>query len=332
MSMPKCSPHGHDSNHNAMVVPCLNRCGQVLECTRMDDHLANSCPLTMIDCEFKHVGCDVRLPRRDMPLHLGLAVVIHLSKQLACYEERVKMLEADNERLAEKCNRMESGLVKLENKLDKLSINLGILPKDSRQLKAALNTTSLGFGSQDNGTANYVYKIEPAKSFVCPTKLKEFSTSECLTMVNFEQHKKNNDHWVSPPFYTHAQGYKMCLRVAANGKGCGKETHISVEVCLMKGEFDDQLEWPFKGNIAIQLLNQQQSDDGHYTRTVYQALALRYSKKEEEQNIINVWGYNKYKPHRELRPKYLKSDCLSFRIFLLDSSEPLLPQELVTDV
>ena len=94
----------------------------------------------------------------------------------------------------------------------------------------------------------------------------------------------------------------------------------------MKGEFDDKLEWPFKGNITIQLLNQQESNDRHYTRTVYQAQAIRYSTK---QNIINVWGFNKYKPHRELCPKYLKNDCLSFRIFLLDSSEP---QELVTDV
>ena len=334
MTLPKYPPYyGDDSN---MVIPCLNKCGKVLECSKLDNHVANDCPLTMIDCEFKHVGCDVRLPRRDMPIHIGLAVVIHLSRQAAYYEERLKMLEADNERLAEKCNRMESGLVELEKKLDEMTstIDLGILPKDSRQLKADPNTTSLEKYSRNTGSANYVYGIKPAKSFVCPSVIREVQPSTpaaCLTMVNFEQHKKSNDHWVSPPFYTHTQGYKMCLRVTANGKDSGKDTHISVEVCLMKGEFDDILEWPFRRNIAIQLLNQQESDD-HYTRTVYRAQAIQCSTKEEEQNnIINVWGFSKYKPHRELRPKYLKNGSLSFQIFLLDSSEKPM-QELVTDV
>ena len=327
-SVPKCPPHyGHDSN---MVIPCSNKCGQVFECTRLDDHVANDCPLTMVDCEFKHVGCDVRLPRRDMPIHLGLAVVSHLSKQATCYEERLKMLKADNERLAEKCNLMESGLVRLENMLDEMSINLGILPKDSRQLKVDLNTTTMENHSQDTGTANYVYGIKPAKPFVCPSIMSEPSTpAVCLTMVNFEWYKRSNAHWVSPPFYTRAQGYKMCLRVTANGQDSGKDTHISVEICLMKGEFDDKLEWPFRRNIVIQLLNQQESN-GHYTRTVYRAQAIQRSKKEEEHNI-NVWGFSKYKAHKELCPKYLKNDCLSFQIFSLDVPDPPM-QELVTDV
>ena len=38
-----------------------------------------------------------------------------------------------------------------------------------------------------------------------------------LTMTNFARDKMHSDHWYSPPFYTHPHGYKMCLRVDANG-------------------------------------------------------------------------------------------------------------------
>ena len=55
-----------------------------------------------------------------------------------------------------------------------------------------------------------------------------------LTMTDFQQHKRDDDHWYSPPVYTHHQGYKICLCVYANGYGTGKGTHVSVYVCFMR--------------------------------------------------------------------------------------------------
>ncbi len=48
----------------------------------------------------------------------------------------------------------------------------------------------------------------------------------------------------------------MRLRVDANGDGNGKGTHVSVYICLMRGDNDDNLKWPFKGTIEVSLLNQ----------------------------------------------------------------------------
>ena len=61
-------------------------------------------------------------------------------------------------------------------------------------------------------------------------------------MTNFLQNKEADIDWNSPPFYTHPHGYKMCLRVYANGCGTGEDTHLSVFVALMKGEHDEHLE------------------------------------------------------------------------------------------
>ena len=74
-------------------------------------------------------------------------------------------------------------------------------------------------------------------------------------MMNFSTHKKSNEIWYSPPFYTSTDGYKLQMKVHANGSGRGKGTHVSLFVCLMKGENDKYLQWPFKGDISIQMLN-----------------------------------------------------------------------------
>ena len=90
-----------------------------------------------------------------------------------------------------------------------------------------------------------------------------------LTMNDFQQHKKDGDDWYSPPVYTHHQGYKICLRVVANGLVSGKGTHITVLVHFMKGEFDDSLKWPFRGVISFRLLDQVKGVDDKSVSITY---------------------------------------------------------------
>ena len=41
------------------------------------------------------------------------------------------------------------------------------------------------------------------------------------------------------------RGYKFHLAIIANGYGAGADTHVSVGVAMMKGEYDDLLAFPF---------------------------------------------------------------------------------------
>ena len=75
-----------------------------------------------------------------------------------------------------------------------------------------------------------------------------------LVMYNYRIFKASHTVWHSDGFYTHPNGYKMCLKVYANGVGKGKDSHVSVFVTLMKEEYDDDLSWPFKGHVAVELL------------------------------------------------------------------------------
>ena len=67
-----------------------------------------------------------------------------------------------------------------------------------------------------------------------------------FAITDFLKMKDSNTEWVSPPFYTHPHGYKVCLVVYPNGIEIGKGSHVSVFVGLLKGEHDDQLAWPLQ--------------------------------------------------------------------------------------
>ena len=73
--------------------------------------------------------------------------------------------------------------------------------------------------------------------------------------------------WASPPFYTSPGGYKMCIKVHADGSGDAADTHVSVYVYLMRGKNDDNLPWPFTGEVTVTLLNQLE-DENHCTPTI----------------------------------------------------------------
>ena len=133
-----------------------------------------------------------------------------------------------------------------------------------------------------------------------------------IVMDEFEEHKDDDSSWYSPPFYSHLGGYKMCLNVDANGCGKMEGTHVSVFVCLMKGEFDDDLTWPFNGDVVIQLKRKYlrkrelilslDSDDGKMV-----------SKPTTERN--NSIGYIAFISHRDLYTgNYLMNDKLTFCI------------------
>ena len=142
-----------------------------------------------------------------------------------------------------------------------------------------------------------------------------------FTMRDFEQQKTKNDIWYSPSFYTHPQGYRMCLRVYANGYSFAEDTHVSVFFCLMRGEWDNYLKWPFRGDVNIQLLNQIE-DKEHYEKIcdfsddTPDTYTVRATATERAQG----WGWRHFISHRALNYdeakncQYLKYDSLQFRI------------------
>ena len=142
-----------------------------------------------------------------------------------------------------------------------------------------------------------------------------------VKMYNFRRHKTLSMDWFSSPFYTHPRGYKICLNVDANGYGEGKGTHVSVFIYMMQGEFDNELKWPFRGTITIQLLNQKRDEvNPHYTVVHFDqhTKANVASRVFDENRATSGQGMLKYVAHADLQHRFLVNDTLCFRISKVD--------------
>ncbi len=136
---------------------------------------------------------------------------------------------------------------------------------------------------------------------------------------SFKKKRLSNFQFVSPAFRTSESGYKMCIRVYANGYDEAKGTHITVFAYLMKGENDDSLSWPFTGTVTIELLNQLE-DDNHCKTTLTYLAEAGVSQRVVDGERGRGWGYHDFISHTELDYKfltncqYLKDDTLIFRV------------------
>ena len=137
-----------------------------------------------------------------------------------------------------------------------------------------------------------------------------------FTMDNFMEHKQTNDNWFSPPFYTHHQGYKVCLCIVANGEGSLYGKYTSVLLHMMKGDFDAYLKWPFRVAISVQLLDQKGEEQHHtkkleFTDRTPDDVASRVTEGERAKF---GWGLFQFIEHDKLEPRYLKNDRHCFQI------------------
>ena len=146
-----------------------------------------------------------------------------------------------------------------------------------------------------------------------------------IKMESFDEKMKNGEGWFSDPVYSHFGGYKMRLKVSANGLSGGQATHVSVLIYWMRGDNDANLKWPFRGTIKVSLLNQLE-DGQHLTK-------LLWSPNEDvsedccgcvtgKDRANTGLGYTKFISYQDLKgPPFLKDDTLFFRV---DCFEPNL--------
>ena len=102
----------------------------------------------------------------------------------------------------------------------------------------------------------------------------------------------------SLPFYTGRYGYKMCLRLYILGDGIGKNSHMSLFFVIMKGEFDNILQWPFTHKVTFKLVNQ---TGGRDIIDTFQPdpMSSSFRKPKSDMNIAS--GCPRFVSHTELK-------------------------------
>ena len=101
----------------------------------------------------------------------------------------------------------------------------------------------------------------------------------------------------STPFFSGRYGYKMCLRLYIMGDGIGKGTHLSLFFVVMRGEFDNILQWPFTHKVTFKLINQA---GGRDIVDTFQPdpMSSSFRKPKSDMNIAS--GCPRFVSHTEL--------------------------------
>ena len=151
------------------------------------------------------------------------------------------------------------------------------------------------------------------QSAVVPT-LSE-GQSYVFELTDYTKKKENNEVFISEPFYTHHKGYKMCVKVYANGTGSGTGSHLSASLCVLQGPYDNNLKWPLEGRTKLFVLNQ--SENNHHM--------ISYVNLTTSHNLVSGKSYCFEKVISDVQLSsdlYLKNDTLYFKVFLSIPSNP----------
>lgn len=144
-------------------------------------------------------------------------------------------------------------------------------------------------------------------------------------LQDFSKHKREGYEWLSEPFYTGSEGYKLCLGVHANGYA-DVHGYMSVFIHLMKGEFDNRLKWPVSGRITVKLLDQRYESNVDFARTRWEGYeksipfqarspliysGLDVSREDVQSGDTLYIGYGYTRPDE---PQFIKHDRLVFAV------------------
>lgn len=268
-------------------VQCSSGCRQMVQRRLLEDHLKLECELRQVNCEYCGVTGTFQWITGD-----------HRQKECASIETNYYKQQLADTR--EKLQKVEQLYKELQQKFECCN-------KDNVVNKKKLSAfDALSWSTQLNCLAT-------EQSPGLPTIIK---------MPHFN--KSNQDGWPSPPFTTDEVGYKMVMKVYANGylHGDGRGKFISVALYLMSGDHDERVEWPLKGTVSIQLLNQLEDQD--HSQVVHfrfdgrdPIMCARVTNGSQAERAC--WAH-KFIAHESLqynyhkKHQYLKDKCIFFRI------------------
>ena len=219
--------HNHWPVCGCYPVQCPNKCGAFPERQKLDDHVGKECPLTAVECDFHYAGCEVRLPRRNMPDHLKDGLVAHFSLLAVSHSQLAEshsLLAESHKQQREEMQVYQKKIIALERRQEEeLKTMRGEIDKLKKQ------TEHLKLDMQ----------------MIVPIDFRVDNPDRCTV----------DNPWSSPPFYSHSQGYKLRINFS--------QSLFDILCYVMRGEFDGLLKWPLKAMMKVALLNQRPQGRDH---------------------------------------------------------------------
>ena len=328
-----CSMSKHLSICGFSFIPCPNNCKESDEILRkdMDEH-EKVCPRRQYKC-----------PHCEQVGEYHERTTTHLKE---CHQVEVPCPNKDCKEYVKRCDIalhcQECIFEEVSCKYASIGCGCCLARKDlkaheddsGQHLSISLDTAckqQLTIKYQEDQLAKLQSKLEDLTFKITTLEAKIFAPHEeaikpsflpvmNYKVTNFDHHKSFDDFVYSPPFYTSPGGYKMCVKVFANGCGDAKGNHISVYFYLMRGENDDHLPWPLTAKINCELLNELE-DRNHYplqftvcSENIISKRVVNCEKSSSGYGFLHYISHAALVYDAEKHCLYLKDDCLYFRI------------------
>ncbi len=207
----------------------------------------------------------------------------------------------------------------------RLHLDLACLKLNNTEVK--LNNTEVKLNDTEAELHNTKVRLnDTQKKLETTTKLvQEFNTRIFIWKINdfsdiLRQAKTGEKNVIeSVPFFTdrtESYGYKIKVEIYPNGDESGENTHLTLYIVVMKGEYDAILPWPFKKKVKLTLIDQQEDQakrkniTDHFTPDDDPEC---FARPVNEENIGNGWY--KFISHKELNSRrYLVDDTLFLQV------------------
>ena len=344
----------HDQVCEKKMVACSNKgsgCSLSMERGKVKEHVSNDCEYTEVACVYESLGCEVRMLRKDKATHENkarekhmdlsmvnvklmsieqktLTATVKLSEEkhralknsITLKDEQHQTLTEEHIKFSTKNEALTMRLSKLSDKHVSLSRKHETLSKKHKTLSKKHETLS-----KKHETLLVQHRIlsDTVNSHEEQHKVQTRKQKFTFKLSHYTSKKEKNEIFLSTPFYTYSGGYKMCIRVDANGNDVGKDSHISIFTTILAGSYDNELRWPFLGTVTYELLNQLEDNNHHSTDNTFMA--------SSDMRVGISRGQPKFFPHSSLghnpatNTQYLLDDTLYFVVSVeMDNHKPWL--------
>ena len=313
-----------------LPLPCPNKCrkGRIV-CREDMEAYITECPLEIIQCEYHSVGCNIKMARKDLEKHKKEKMEVHLMKMhTKCFKLESKLSATETE-AENKIVQLRELTINLIQKLEATEQKLATIQAQFHEECKKMQDTQEKQKHAHKSELSDVCEQAKNNQWMLQLHFSALGDRICPVIVKVsevEDKKIHKKEWHSDPFYTHDKGYKMCLSVIINGSDHYEGTHISVNLYITKGPYDDGLKWPLVKTLGVRLFNQimnKEHYEGRQIRFTHNTPSVISGKIKAKQSTHNKGlGNVDYIAYNDLKRatctcQYLKDDCIYFEIYCL---------------
>ena len=330
--------------HQCLLYPLIcPHCNAAFQRIEKVAHMNKFCSKAKVACEASRYGCKWEGLREDVGKHIKDNWVEHFSlclKQFQSTEEAIAESKEQVRQLRAEIGEKNKEIASLQHKISTLERiigkgpvngtimqhissvkselmtdtrkNLELMSTEMKEFCTELIDEQLGSSEDESEEDDDDGSSQMIRSLL--SDIAERKPVFTYELKRFHKHKHKNNSCLSPSFY--ANYYNMRLRVHPNGYGKGMDNFVSVYVCLVEGEYDDIVLWPFHGKVVIEL-EPNPNEQPHrkminYTRDTPDDFSTveKYSSKGN--------GCPKFL-HNSKLPNYLYSNALIFHVYVCSS-------------